>query len=79
MGGPQAAEQGRSDQTAADGDGDPERARVVAAMALQSWFRAARARAEAIGERLPETLGTSSNIVSPHSFAQPPPRATVLR
>lgn len=45
-------------------DLDADRARVVAAMVLQSWYRAARARAELVTSKLPGPVEASSAVVS---------------
>ena len=51
-------------RTVGRNDADPDRSRVLAAMAVQSWYRAARERAEIVTSRLPATLKASSAVVS---------------
>lgn len=50
---------------------NPDQAQVVGAMAIQAWYRAARARAVAVGDRLPETVD-ASGLVRALPRAPPP-------
>ena len=57
---------------------NPDQAQVVGAMAIQAWYRAARARAVAVGDRLPETVDASGLVRAlPRAPPPlPPPRAS---
>ena len=53
-----------TERTLGSDDADPDRSRVLAAMAVQAWFRATRSLSEAVSARLPATLEASSSVVS---------------
>lgn len=54
---------------------NPDQAQVVGAMAIQAWYRAARARAVAVGDRLPETVDASGLV---RALPRAPPAAAAV-